>query len=217
MDYLTEEEQVERIRKFWKEYGFAIVAGIIIAIVVVLGWRYYKGYEAKQSQSASLVYTTMMNSTLANQPKSAVAAANSLKKDYPHSPYASMAALWLAKQSVEQKQYTNTATELNWVLDHARMKSLKQTARIRLAQLNLQQGKPQQALALLNKVDDSAYVGLIDEVRGDAYLMQKQTAKANAAYQKALKELPQPDRTRPILAMKIASLPVQAAQSNSAK
>ncbi len=208
MDYLTEEEQVERIRKFWKEYGLAIVAGIIIAIIVVLGWRYYKGHEARRSQAASLIYTTMINGTLGGQIDSATAAANSLKKDYASSPYASMAALWLAKQAVAKHQYDQASTQLQWTLDHAKMSSLRQTARLRLAQIRLQQANPEAALQLLTKVDDSAYLGMIDEIRGDAYLQLKQTAKANAAYQQALKELPEPDRTRPILAMKIADLPV---------
>lgn len=210
MDYLTEEEQVERIRAFWKEYGLAIVGGIVIAIVVVLAWRYYQGYETKKNQAASLVYTTLINSALSKQEQSAIDAANELKKNYTSTPYAGLAALWLAKNAVDEQQYATASQQLNWVLTHASMNALRQTARLRLAQIDLQQNQPQQALQLLKTVNDRAYLGMIDETRGDAYLMLNQIAQANSVYQQALKEMPDPDRTRPILAMKLASLPVSS-------
>ena len=144
MSYLTEEEQVERLRAWWKEYGLAIIAGIIIAIVVVITWRYYNAYETRKSQAASLIYTTMVNSVLSQQTQSAQQAANALVTEYASTPYAAYAALWLAKQAVMQKQYQQAITQLNWVLDHSSAKAIEQVARLRLAQINLQLNQPQQ-------------------------------------------------------------------------
>ena len=208
MDYLTDEEQVERLRAWWKEYGLAIVAGIIIAIIVVVGWRYYSSYKTKVSQSASLVYTTMINSTFSDQQASAIQAANTLKTKFSKTPYAAYAALWLAKNAVEQNNYQQALSQLQWAQQHTSMPAVAQVALLRMAEINLQMNKPQQALQLLKTVKDKAYLGLVDEARGDAYLQMKNTAAATAAYQQALKNLPQPDRSRPLLAMKLASLPM---------
>ncbi|OGT30958.1 MAG: hypothetical protein A3E87_08240 [Gammaproteobacteria bacterium RIFCSPHIGHO2_12_FULL_35_23] len=207
MNYLTEEEQVERLRAWWKEYGLAVVSGIVIAIIIVLVWHYYTAYEARKSQAASLIYTTLVNSDLSEQPESAHQAAKELVKHYAGTPYASYAALWLAKQSVVNQQYPKAINWLNWVVANGKVKAVKQVARLRLAQINLQLNQPTQALQILATVEDKAYLGLIDETRGDAFLLANNISAAKTAYEQALQEMPEPDRVQPILAMKLANLP----------
>jgi predicted negative regulator of RcsB-dependent stress response len=209
LEYLTEEEQVERLRAWWKEYGLAIVAGIVIAILVVVGWRYYDNYKAEKAAAASLMYTTIISSQIDNNLTSAEAAANALIKKYPSSPYASMASLWLAKDDVTNKAYKQAITPLNWVLEHGDLDSLKSVARLRLAQVYLQLNQPKKTLATL-ELDrgKSVMSGLMDETRGDAYVKLGENKKADQAYEQALVAIPNSDKTRPVLAMKLANLPV---------
>jgi predicted negative regulator of RcsB-dependent stress response len=49
-------------------------------------------------------------------------------------------------------------------------------------------------------------MGLVDEVRGDAYLAKKDTALARQAYQLALAEIPNAEISRPVLQMKFDNL-----------
>lgn len=42
---LTEEEQVEALKKWWKENGTAVIVGVVIGISAVVGfwkWREYR-------------------------------------------------------------------------------------------------------------------------------------------------------------------------------
>lgn len=208
MDYLNEQQQVEQLKAWWKEYGLALVAGIVIAVLIVLFWHYYQRYEMTKTQQASLIYTTMINSDLSQQEQSAIDAANSIIKQYPRTSYAALAALWLAKDALQKQDYPSAEHQLQWVTDHAKMNSLRQVARLRLAYIALQQQQPKIALQILNKVDDKAYLGLVSEIQGDAYLAMNNVDQARQYYQKAMQELPDPTLTQPLLAMKLADLPV---------
>lgn len=208
MDYLNEQQQVEQLKAWWKEYGLALVAGIVIAVLIVVFWRYYQRYELAKSQQASLVYTTMINSDLSQQEQSAIDSANSLISQYPRTSYAALAALWLAKDALQKQDYPTAEHQLQWVVDHAKMNSLRQIARLRLAYIALQQQQPKIALDILSKLDDKAYSGLVSETQGDAYLAMNNVEQARTYYQKAMTELPDPTLTQPLLAMKLANLPV---------
>ena len=39
--YQTEEQQVEAIKGFWKEYGIAVIAGLVLGFAGFIGFNYY--------------------------------------------------------------------------------------------------------------------------------------------------------------------------------
>jgi predicted negative regulator of RcsB-dependent stress response len=49
--YTTEEQQVEVIKSWWKENGTSVLAGTVIGLVGLFGWRYYNDYAAHQPGS----------------------------------------------------------------------------------------------------------------------------------------------------------------------
>ena len=210
MEYMTEEQQVERLKEFWKEYGLAIAAGIVIAIALIFGVRYYRGYEATKSQEASMVYTTMISTAMSNNDATAKGAAQDLISKFPSTSYASFAQMWLAKEAVQAGKYPAAVKSLQWILVHSKMNAIKQVTRIRLARVYLQMKAPDKAVSVLRTVNDKAYVGLIAETQGDAYLQRGQISRARESYQAALKSLPNPAQSRPVLAMKLADLPPSA-------
>ena len=60
----------------------------------------------------------------------------------------------------------------------------------------------------LKTVEDKNFNGLIDEVRGDAYLAMNDKDKARQAYQQALEDLPNAEVIRPLLRMKYDNLTI---------
>lgn len=207
-DYLTEEQQTERIRAFWREYGWSIILGVVLAISVTLGWQYYSRYRAQQSQTASNIYTQLVNAALLKNEPAAEQMINTLMKHYQHTPYASIAALWKAKLAAQKNDYTTAKAALNWTIHNSDMPALKSIAQIRLARIALEQNQPKRALTILNNVHNSAYKGFASQFKGDAYVALNQPEKAKTAYDNALKTLPNPTLIDPILGMKKANLPV---------
>jgi predicted negative regulator of RcsB-dependent stress response len=203
---MTEQEQIEILKRWLKQYGLVILAGIILALLVISGWRYWQERRINMLTHASILFDEMINSRAQNQADTAIAQAKKLRHDYSDTPYAQMAAFMLAKEAVANKQYPAAIKQLNWLLDHSDTPALKQMARTRLARIMLAQNKPAEALKTLEKVEDKTFIGLINEIKGDAYAALKDTSKAQQAYQQALAVLPDADSVRPLLQMKYDNL-----------
>ncbi len=205
-DYVTEEQQIEALKKWWKEYGLSIVVGVTLAIIVIFGWRFYRGYATRVAQQASILYTRMTIDVLNNQKQDAITQAKSLRENFTGTPYAKIAALTLARYAVLQNKLDEAITQLRWVAKHASSRVLVQLARLRLARIYIVQNKTAEALGLLKHIKDASLAGLVAEVQGDAYTKLGDINKARARYQLALKEIPMPEQNRPILQMKATDI-----------
>ncbi len=162
---LTNKEQVELLKKWWHDYGISITVAIVLGLCIGFGWRYWHSYEHKQAQRASVIYMQLQGAVLQNQTGMAEQLATQLMKNYSRSPYAALAAMASAQQAIAKNQWDVALNQFNWVLQHAKMQSLKQIARIRAARVLIAQQKPKDALRLLQTVDDPAYQPLIDQVK----------------------------------------------------
>lgn len=206
-DYLvTEEQQIEALKRWWKEYGLSIVIGVALAIVFIFGWRFYQRHKTKVGQAASIVYTRMTVDILNDQWTDAVEQANLLRKDFARTPYAKIAGLTLAKHALLQSNLDEAVMQLLWVVKHAGSSIIAQVANLRLARVYIEQNKIPQALKSLRNIKNSLLAGLVAEVKGDAYVKLGKQDQARAMYQLALKKIPQADQSRPILQMKLSDL-----------
>ncbi|GIT39318.1 MAG: hypothetical protein Ct9H300mP8_05140 [Gammaproteobacteria bacterium] len=52
-DYLSDEEQSERLQRWWGENWKSLVGSVLLAIVAVVGWNEYQSYTNAQAQSAA--------------------------------------------------------------------------------------------------------------------------------------------------------------------
>lgn len=205
-EYMTEQEQIQQLKNWVKQYGVTIIAGILIALAVTSGWRYWQDYRNRILSHASSVYDEMLTLRAQGNSNGAIIQAKKLLTHYDNSPYAPMAALMLARDAVLKKNYPEAHTQLQWVIHHSKDKAIREIARLRIARLLIAEKKPQEALDFLKKVEDKNFNGLIDEIRGDAFISMNDTASARSAYQLALEELPNAEVTRPILQMKYDNL-----------
>ena len=205
-DYLTEQEQIELFKNWLKQYSLVIITGIILAILVASGWRYWQQRQANMISRASSVYNEMLTLRTQNDSSAALVQAQKLFTHYPKTVYAQMAGLILARNAILKNDYPEAERKFNWVIEHSGVPSIRQIARIRLARLMIAENKPKKAIETLATVDDSHFNGLTDEIKGDAYLKMKNRIKAREAYQIALTELPNAESVRPLLQMKYETL-----------
>jgi predicted negative regulator of RcsB-dependent stress response len=49
-DYLSEKEQLERIREWWREYGWYLAGGVILGAGILFGMRQLDSYEQNQAE-----------------------------------------------------------------------------------------------------------------------------------------------------------------------
>lgn len=205
-DYLTEQEQIQQLKNWIKQYGLTILAGILIALLITSGWHYWQNYKNKLLTHASGVYDEMLTARAQGNKEELRVQANKLLTHYPKTPYAQMAAFMIARDAVLKNNYPEAINQLNWVIQHTSTHSIREIAKLRIARILITQKKPQEAIDLLNKIDDKNFIGLIQEVRGDAFLSMNDLNSARKSYELAMKEIPNSEVTRPILQMKLDDL-----------
>ncbi len=204
--YLSEQEQIQVIKDWWKTYGMSVVLGIVIALAGSYGWRYWQQYNENYMGQASVVYEQMLIAKTNQQTNDFNNSVQQLTQKYGRSPYAALANLAAANQAITQNQLDQSIKPLTWVSQHAKDHNLQQIADIRLARVLLAQQKPQQALPYLNKVNDAAFAPLVASIRGDAYAALGNNANARDAYQQALSGLPKNTGLYTLVEMKLTAL-----------
>jgi predicted negative regulator of RcsB-dependent stress response len=182
---LHEEEQLERLRDWWRRYGKAVIAGVIAAIVAAVAVQSWRVNQRSHQEAASAEYSQMLN-LVDSDAKQAMGVAERLVSEYDDTVYASLASLLHARLSADKGDWDGAAKQYQWVLDNGDEEGLVHIARLRLARVMLQQGQADKALALLKGVDGGTFDSQYDEIRGDAHLAQGQKEQAREAYAKAL-------------------------------
>ncbi|MDR3492592.1 MAG: tetratricopeptide repeat protein [Gammaproteobacteria bacterium] len=206
-EYMTEQEQIEQLKNWVKQYGLTIIAGVLMAVIIISSWHAWQRYQTNILLHASSTYDEMLTLKAQNDSKGAMVQADKLLTHYPRTPYAQMAAFLIARDAIANKQYAEATKQLTWVLDHSHNRPVIAIANLRIARIELALKKPEDAIKTLNKVKDKSFKGMADEVKGDAYLSMNSIDKAKEAYKQAIQELPTEEATRkPILQMKIDNL-----------
>lgn len=185
-NFETEEQQVEELKRWWKQNSKVVIVGALIGISVVLGGRAYMNHIQAQRVEASVRYDRMTQAISSQQTEAALREGEQIVADYPDTVYAAMASLGLAKLRVEKGELSIAQNRLQWIIDHASQADIVHTARLRLLRVLLADGKYDIALSTLNGVDMDGYTALYQELLGDIYLAKQQPDKARTAYQAAL-------------------------------
>ncbi len=203
---LNEFEQAEQVKQWLKKYGPSIVIGILVGIAFLYMWQYWQHRQVDRSTHASEAYDQLVIDASKHNATAIRAQATQIIKDYPKTPYAAMASLILAKQNVADKHYATAEEHLQWVMQHSKISALQQVARLRAARVLDQQQQPQQALDLLNTVNDKSYLALVDQVKGDILLEMGQVDQARAAYQTAMAAANDSAMLQSVLQMKLNTI-----------
>src|SRR5436190_1162532 len=109
-DYLTEQEQIQQLKTWLKQYAPTILLGILLSLALSYGWHYYQNYKTNLLTNASVLYDQMLGLYGSNQAGKGVANADQIIRDYPKTPYASLSALLLAREAVQNKKFDEAVT-----------------------------------------------------------------------------------------------------------
>ena len=182
----TEEEQIEALKKWWSDNGWSLVGGVVIGLGAIFGWRGWQNHQAQQAEAASDIYADLVVEMREHRFEPARKFAEQLIQDYDSTSYALFATLMLAKIETEAGNTEAAIKHLQTVMNETGEDALKQIARVRLARLLLDSGKPDEALALLEAGKPGKFSVAYQELKGDIYIRLGRKDDAHAAYQTAL-------------------------------
>ena len=189
MSYETEEQQVEALKEWWKENGTPLVVGAILGLAGFGAWKYWNHQQITDQENASDLFSNVTEILKTEDKKGLAESAQAVKDAYPDSSYAVLAALQLAKLSVDANEIDKAASELTWVIENHANNEMAVTAKIRLARVLIQQDKASEALPLVTLEEESGYYGLASLVKGDALLALGKNDEALVAYKAASSDL----------------------------
>ena len=185
-EYLTDDEQLEAVKHAFKEYAPWIVGGIILGIGGWYGIQYYRSHQNEVALQAAAQFSQMATALQANDVQKSRQIADALIKNYPSSPYADQAQLTIARMDVESGHDADAVAPLTQVMNNSKDSELKQIARLRLARVLIDQGKPDDAIQLLASGTPGSFAGRYHEVRGDALAAKKDIPGAVAEYKASM-------------------------------
>jgi predicted negative regulator of RcsB-dependent stress response len=171
-EYLDDREQWQRLLAGLREQGPWLLAIVALAAAGVGGWRYWQSRAEQRALDAAARYQQVLNAFSHNDLTGGLKIADDLAKDYAASAYADQAQLAAARVQVENQELDRAAERLRHVLQTTGDQGLALIARLRLARVQLAQGRPADALKTLDAVDAGAFAARYAEVRGDVLLSQ---------------------------------------------
>src|SRR5262245_51573649 len=164
-----------------------MVAGVIIGVAGLFGYRWWEERQTERAHTAQARYEEVLSALARNDRTRAGELADELKGEYAKTPYSDQAQLVMARAHVESLEFDAAIQRLRPVMDDSEDKELRFIARERIARIQLAQDRADEALATLAAADGSgAFAPRYAELRGDALLRKGDTAGAIAAYREAL-------------------------------
>jgi predicted negative regulator of RcsB-dependent stress response len=200
--YQTEEEQVEALKRWWKENGTSIIAGIVIGLGGVFGWQAWGNYQDRVGKEASTAFSQLVSATQRADVESASKQAELLRLEYENSSYAVFAALTQAKLKLQQGDAAAARSQLEWAMAQTDNESLKYLAQFSLARLLLSEGELE-AAEKLTQVSEGGFAGDFTQLRGDIAARRGDKQAAFEAYTLAMT---QETSNRNLLQMKLDDL-----------
>jgi predicted negative regulator of RcsB-dependent stress response len=184
-EYLSDKEQLERVRQWWRENGWFLLGGVAIGLLAIYGYRQYFVYRDGQAEAAAALYEAVKQSTDDSDTAAAETAYQQLRTDHPNHAYTYQAALLLARGELVSAP-DSAVEKLRFAMEGTSDPDLAIVARLRLARVLAYREQYDEALAVLAVEAPGEFAGRINEIRGDIYATRGDTNAARTAYLEAL-------------------------------
>ena len=182
-----EQERIAELKAWWEDNRLFVLGAVIAAFVAFAGYRGWVYWSARQAEDAAALYRPVAEAAKAKDAKKIPEAAQKVIDKHPGSYYASESALVIAKSAFEAGNLDEAARRLQWVMANG-VEEHRGVARMRLAAIQLEQKKYDDALKTLDGVKDEAFLPLAADLRGDIMLAQGRIDEARAAYKLAMEK-----------------------------
>lgn len=205
---LEEQEQLDQLKAFWKQYGNLITWALIAALGTFAAWNGWNWWQREQAVSASGMYDELEKAVEAKDLATTTRIAADLRSRYPRTVYAHQGALLAARAQYDGGQTEPARDALSWVADKAPDKAYQTLARLRLAGLLLDEKKYDEALKQLDGATAPGFEAVVADRRGDALVALDKREEAKAAYNIAWKGMDEKLGYRRLVEAKLNALGV---------
>ncbi|HBN73356.1 MAG TPA: hypothetical protein DD376_00990 [Sutterella sp.] len=207
---LEEQESLDQLKAWWEKWGTLITVVITVACLAFAGYNGYRYYEKSQGAKATAMYVQLQNALVMDEKKNVKSLSEGLMKEYPKHIFASLAAFARAAAAVSEDDLDGAKKALTWVIEVGKRPEYETLARVRLAGIDLDLGKPQGALAVLKAATPKEGDAVIYNDRlGDVYYALGDVENARKAWKASIEADKRVNTLTPFVTIKLESLPAE--------
>lgn len=203
---LEEQEQLDELKHFWKQYGHVITWILIAVMGGYAAWNGYQYWQKQQSAKAAALFDEVERASASGDPAKLERAWGEMKDRFPSTTYAAQSALLAGKTLQQSEKLDAASAALKWAAENASDDASAQLARLRLANLQIQQKAYEEATKTLSKPFSPAFAGLAADIQGDLLMAQNKPQEAVKAYTDAWSKLETNNEYRRLVQAKLNAL-----------
>lgn len=205
---LHEQEQLDSLKAFWRQYGNLITLALALGFAVVAGINGWNLWQRKQAENAAARVDQLEAAVQAGDAQRALAIFDDIRNNFARTAYAAQAGLSTAKLQVQKSLPDEALKSLAWVADNAADPETKTVARLHAAGVLMDKKQYPEALAQLDAAGktEGTMAALIADRRGDVLALSGKADEARAAYQAAYAAMDAKLEYRQIVEAKLVAL-----------
>lgn len=208
---LEEQEQLDELKHFWKQYGNLITWALIVVLGAFAAWNGYQYWQRSQAAQASVMFDEIERAVQSGETARIDRALADMKERFGGTAYAQQAGLLTAKAHYDKGNVDAARAALTWVADKAADPGYQAVAKLRLAGILLEKKAYDEALQQVSGAFPKDFSGLVADRRGDILMAQGKKTEAKAEYEKAYKALDERAEYRRLVEVKLNALGVDPA------
>lgn len=213
---LEEQEQLDQLKHFWKQYGNLITWSLILVLGAVASWNFYQHWQRSQATQAAAMYDEVERVVKGADAAKIDRVFTDMKDRFASTTYAQQAGLLVAKQYYSVGNVDAAKAALGWVADKSADQGYQAIAKLRLAGVLMESKAFDAALTQLSGSFPANFAALVADRKGDLLLLQGKKAEAVAEYEKAFKSFDERTEYRRLVEVKLNSLGVDPQRSSEA-
>jgi predicted negative regulator of RcsB-dependent stress response len=203
---LQEQEQLDALKSFWKQYGNLITWVLILVLGAFAAWNGWNYYQRGQAVKAGAMYDALEQAAQAGDAERAGRVFADLKASFAGTAFAQQGGLAAAKVQFAKGQVDAAKASLQWVADNAVETEYRTIARLRLAALLAEAKQYDDALKQLDGATAAGFEALVADRRGDVLAAAGKKEEAKAAYLAAWKAMDEKVDYRRLIDAKLTAL-----------
>lgn len=205
---LEEQEQLDLLKHFWKQYGNLITWALILVLGAFSSWNFYQYWQRSQATQAAAMYDEVERAVNSADASKIDRVFTDMKERFSSTTYAQQAGLLVAKQFYSVGNINASKLALAWVADKSSDPGYQAIAKLRLAGVLIENKAFDEALKQLNGSFPSNFDALVEDRKGDIFMLQGKKTEALLEYQKAFKSFDDRMEYRRLVEVKLNALGV---------
>jgi predicted negative regulator of RcsB-dependent stress response len=203
---LEEQEQLDELKHFWKQYGDLITWGLIVIFGAFAAWNGYHYWQRDQAAKAAMMYDEVERAAQSGDTSRLDRAIADMKERFAGTAFAQQAGLLAARTYYDKGNLDAAKASLSWVAGKSADEGYQAIAKLRLAGLLLEAKAYDEALQQLSGSFPKDFVALAADRRGDILAAQGKKSEARAEYEKAYKGMDERTEYRRLVEVKLNAL-----------